>query len=92
MEKTQEALTTALDFVKTLAEKNGVILFIGGKNESIGAVTSVASGINMPYVAGRFIGKFDQLSGNQKTSGKNGITHFAKRKRRALKYTKKGAT
>ena len=39
-----------------MAEKNGVILFIGGKNESVGAVTTVASSINMPFVAGRFIG------------------------------------
>jgi len=56
LEKTREALKAATDFVKTLAEKNGVILFVGGKNEAAPAVVAAASSINMPYVAGRFIG------------------------------------
>lgn len=56
LEKTKDSLAEAVEFTKSVAAKNGVILFIGGKNESISAVTAVASSINMPYVAGRFIG------------------------------------
>ena len=56
LEKTASQLDKALDFVKTLASKGGMILFIGGKNEAISAVTSVAESIGQPFVAGRFIG------------------------------------
>lgn len=56
LEKTDEALNKALKFVEEIASKNGKILFISGKNEAISAVASTAEAINMPYVAGRFIG------------------------------------
>lgn len=56
LEKTKEKLDKALEFVKTVAAKNGTILFIGGKNEAHEAIETVADSINMPYVSGRFIG------------------------------------
>jgi small subunit ribosomal protein S2 len=56
LEKTKEKLDKALEFVKTIAAKNGSIFFIGGKNEAHEAVETVADSINMPYVSGRFIG------------------------------------
>lgn len=56
LEKTQVAFEKALKFVESVASKNGSILFVGGKNEAKNAITNVAEGINMPYVAGRFIG------------------------------------
>ncbi len=56
LEKTSEALNEALMFVEEIGSKNGKILFISGKNEAKGAITSAAESINMPYVAGRFIG------------------------------------
>ncbi|MEQ1561242.1 MAG: 30S ribosomal protein S2 [Nitrospira sp.] len=56
LEKTSEALHSALEFIETLASKNATILFVSGKNEAKSSVTSVAESINMPYVAGRFIG------------------------------------
>lgn len=56
LEKTSDSLQNALNFVEDLATKNGKILFISGKNEARNAVTQVAESINMPYVAGRFIG------------------------------------
>lgn len=56
LEKTKDSLDKAVAFVESIASKNGTILFISGKNEAKGAVTSVAESINMPYVAGRFIG------------------------------------
>jgi small subunit ribosomal protein S2 len=56
LEKTSSALENALSFIEDLASKNGKILFISGKNEAKNAITQVAESINMPYVAGRFIG------------------------------------
>ena len=56
LEKTKDSLMKAVDFVENLASKNGTILFVGGKNEAVSAVSTIAESINMPYVAGRFIG------------------------------------
>jgi small subunit ribosomal protein S2 len=56
LEKTSVALENALKFVEDIASKNGKILFISGKNEAKEAITLAAESINMPYVAGRFIG------------------------------------
>lgn len=56
LEKTKDSLAKAMEFISSLGAKNANILFIGGKNEAREAVTNVASSINMPYVAGRFIG------------------------------------
>ena len=56
LEKTKDALHKALEFVETLGSKNAIILFVSGKEEAKRAITSVAESINMPYVAGRFIG------------------------------------
>jgi small subunit ribosomal protein S2 len=54
--KTGEELSKAVDFVKTLGSKNGMILFVGGKNEASGAVAMVSESIGQPFVSGRFIG------------------------------------
>ena len=90
LEKTKESLATATDFVKTLAAKNGTILFIGGKNESVGAVTTVASSINMPYVAGRFIGgSLTNFSEIRKRVEKLETLTTQKEKGELTKYTKK---
>ncbi|MBA3732929.1 30S ribosomal protein S2 [Patescibacteria group bacterium] len=56
LEKTKDSLKRALDFVESLGETGSKILFVSGKNEARAAITAVAEGINMPYVAGRFIG------------------------------------
>ena len=56
LEKTLPYLAKAKEFVSSIAEKNGTIRFIGGKNESREAVKRAASSIGMPYVAGRWIG------------------------------------
>ena len=54
--KTGEQLAKAVDFVKTLGSKNGMILFVGGKNEASQAVAMVSESIGQPFVSGRFIG------------------------------------
>jgi small subunit ribosomal protein S2 len=90
LEKTKEKLDEALEFVKELSDKKGTILFIGGKNESIDAVTSVAGSINMPYVAGRFIGgtltNFPEI---RKRVEKFESLTTQKEKGELVKYTKK---
>lgn len=56
LEKTKDSLKEALDYVAELGSRNANILFISGKSEAKATITSGAESINMPYVAGRFIG------------------------------------
>lgn len=56
LEKTQENLGKACEFVAQLAENKATILFVGGKNEAQSIVKEVAEKISQPYVAGRWIG------------------------------------
>lgn len=56
LEKTSEALDTVLQKVKELGTANKKILFVGGKNEAHTAVEQEALKVDMPYVAGRWIG------------------------------------
>jgi small subunit ribosomal protein S2 len=90
LDKTKEALSNALELVKTLGSKNGVILFVGGKNEARDAVATVAGSINMPYVSGRFIGgtltNFPEI---KKRVEKLETLVSQKEKGELVKYTKK---
>lgn len=56
LEKTKDSLKEALDYVSELGSRNASILFVSGKSEAKAAITAGAESINMPYVAGRFIG------------------------------------
>jgi small subunit ribosomal protein S2 len=56
LEKTQENLQKACDFVSELAASKAVILFVGGKNEAQKIIKEEAERIGMPYLAGRWIG------------------------------------
>lgn len=56
LEKTEDALKKAEEFVAGLASTNGVLLFVGGKNEAKEIVAAAAQKIGMPYVASRWIG------------------------------------
>ena len=56
LEKTKIYLEKARAFVKSVAEKNGAILFVGSKSEAKEAVKRAAAALDMPYVAGRWIG------------------------------------
>jgi small subunit ribosomal protein S2 len=90
LEKTKESLETVLNFVKEIGSKNGTILFIGGKNEAKDAISTVAGTINMPYVAGRFIGgtltNFPEI---RKRVEKMENLAMQKEKGELVKYTKK---
>lgn len=90
LEKTKDSLDSALAFIESIAAKNGSILFVSGKNEAKTAVTSVAESINMPYVAGRFIGgtltNFPEI---RKRVEKLESLVSQKEKGELVKYTKK---
>jgi small subunit ribosomal protein S2 len=56
LEKTKELLDEAKAFVGGLAAEGKQILFVAGKNEALDVVRSTALSLNMPYIAGRWIG------------------------------------
>jgi small subunit ribosomal protein S2 len=56
LEKTDQNLQKALEYVSSLASTNSTILFIGGKHEAQRAIKSAAEIAGLPYVAGRWIG------------------------------------
>lgn len=56
LEKTKEFLDKALEEVKNIASRKGLILFVGGKNEARDAIEMGSNSINQPYVSGRWIG------------------------------------
>jgi len=56
LEETAKLLESAKEYVKSLAKDGATVLFVGGKSESIEIVRKAAESINMPYVAGRWIG------------------------------------
>jgi small subunit ribosomal protein S2 len=56
LEKTDEALTKALEFVASLAAVKSPILFVGGKNEAQNIIKEEAEKIGLPYLASRWIG------------------------------------
>lgn len=90
LEKTEEALKVALEFIKKLSENGSQILFVGGKSEAKTAVKSGAESANMPYVAGRWIGgtltNFPQI--RKRVSKLEELT-TQKEKGELAKYTKR---
>ncbi len=56
LELTEQRLETAKAFVAALAGTGRQVLFVGGKNEAVSTVRSLAEQIGMPFVAGRWIG------------------------------------
>lgn len=54
--KTNDMLADAKAYVKELGQNGGTLLFVGGKNEAQSIVKTAAESVNMPYVAGRWIG------------------------------------
>lgn len=90
LEKTKDSLNTALAFVSELGMRGANILFISGKSEAKTAITSAAESINMPYVAGRFIGgSLTNFSEIRKRVDKLESWVSQKEKGELAKYTKK---
>lgn len=72
LEKTQEQLEKALNYVKTLAGKGQVILFVGTKRQARAIIKEAAEKCEMPYLVERWIGGL--------------LTNFEEVKRRLKKY------
>jgi small subunit ribosomal protein S2 len=90
LEKTQSKLDEALNYVRDLAARGGVILFLGTKRQAQEIVRKYAESCGMPYVSERWLG--GTLTNN--TAVMNLVRHFndlrAKQASGALaKYTKK---
>lgn len=90
LEKTKQELEKAKAFIKDISSKKGSVLFVGGKNEAKDLVIKTAESLNMPYVAGRWIGgtltNFPQI---KKRIEKLEILLTQKEKGELSKYTKK---
>lgn len=90
LEKTKQELEKAKAFIKDISSKKGSVLFVGGKNEAKDLVIKTAESLNMPYVAGRWIGgtltNFPQI---KKRIEKLEILLNQKEKGELSKYTKK---
>lgn len=56
LEKAEDLLEKALNFIAGLAKEGKQVLFVGGKNEARGSLKIAAESIGMPFVDGRWIG------------------------------------
>lgn len=56
LEKTQVKLDEAKEFVKAQAAKGAALLIVGGKKEAQKAVRDAGTALEVPFVAGRWIG------------------------------------
>jgi small subunit ribosomal protein S2 len=92
LEKTAKLLQEAEDFIKDLASKNKVILFVGTKPEAKTAVKDIAEALEMPYVIERWIGgtlsnfteikkRIAELENYRKDSAEGGLDKYTKKER-----------
>jgi len=56
LEETQKALEAALSFVKSVAQRGGIVLFVGTKKQAVEIVKDAALACGMPYVNKRWLG------------------------------------
>lgn len=90
LEKTEELLDKAKNFVKELASEGKQILFVAGKRQATRIVKDYAQKVDQPYVTGRFIGgtitNFEEISKRVKR-----LDDLTTQKEKGLlaKYTKK---
>ena len=91
LEKTNDLLTSAKEFVKQLGSDGKSILFVGGKNEAKSAIQEGADSINMPHVTGRWIGgtitNFSEIK--KRISKMEDLSSKKEKGELAQKYTKK---
>lgn len=90
LEKTSKELIKTLSFIEQKGREGAPVLFVGGKSEAREAIIKAGKELNMPYVAGRWIGgtltNFPEI--------KKRIARFeelttAREKGELAKYTKK---
>jgi small subunit ribosomal protein S2 len=56
LQQTQRLLDEAHDFARNLAERGGVVLFVGTKKQAQDAISTEAARVGMPYVNHRWLG------------------------------------
>ncbi|PCI30343.1 30S ribosomal protein S2 [Candidatus Wolfebacteria bacterium] len=92
LEKTYDTLATTKEYVKGLGKEGKVILFVAGKNEAHDALVKGAESIEMPHVAGRWIGgtltnftqikkRIDKLADLKEKKEKGSLAQFTKKER-----------
>jgi len=90
LEKTEEMLKKAEEFVTELAKNKKTIMFVSSKSEAMGIVRQYAEGLSMPFVASRWIGgtltNFVEI---KKRTHRLADLVAKKEKGELLKYTKK---
>lgn len=90
LEKTSQELLKAAQFVETKGKEGVIGLFVGGKSEARAAVTRAGKELEMPYVAGRWIGgtltNFNEI---KKRIARLEELTTAREKGELAKYTKK---
>lgn len=90
LEKTEEMLKKAEEFVTELARNKKTIMFVSSKSEAMDIVRKYAESINMPFVASRWIGgtltNFGEI---KKRTHRLQDLITKKEKGELLKYTKK---
>lgn len=90
LEKTSKSLEEAKNFIKGIASSGANVLFVGGKNEAKRAISEGAGSIDMPFVAGRWLGgTLTNFSEIRKRINKLEDLLAQKEKGELAKYTKK---
>ena len=90
LEKTEELLLRAKEYVAKLALDRKQVLFVGGKNEAKDIVRQAALSLDMPFVAGRWIGgTLTNFSEIKKRIGRLEKLTEEKEKGELSKYTKR---
>ena len=92
LEMTIKMLEKAKAFVANLASEGKQVLFVGGKAEARDAVKAAAMSVDMPYVAGRWIGgtltnfaairsRVDMMTGLAADKEKGALAKYTKKER-----------
>lgn len=93
LEKIDDLLAKAKEFVSKVASEGQQVLFVSGKRQAIGIVKDAAMSIDQPFVVGRWIGgtitNFDEMK--KRVSRLETLTE-QKEKGLLAKYTKEGKT
>lgn len=90
LEKTEQMLKKAEEFVMELAKSKKAIMFVSSKSEAMAIIRKYAESIDMPFVAGRWIGgtltNFGEI---KKRTNRLADLVSKKEKGDLLKYTKR---
>lgn len=90
LEKTQQLLEAALEFVKKLAASGGVILFVASKRQAKDIIKKYAETANLPFIIERWVGgTFTNFGNINKLINKLKDLENKKAQGELNKYTKK---